>query len=314
MALTYGQLNAIAVNTISKVVGDNIFDSNAVLKKLSSGQYFKKLDGGIKIQEPLLYSKPTSGGWYADLDVLSTSRTENLTAAEFDWKQVHESIRISQLDLAKATGDSAKIDFMSKKIEIGSMNLRDRLGEGVFAVGTEYSGNVFNGFQGMISASSTYGGIAVADFAGWAANVRANSGTARPVTLNLINLVDIDCTEGDDSPTFLTCKKDVGAEVWNLFQPFQRLMSGDMSKLGFTNILEINGKPLIIDSHMKSGSIYFINEKYAGLKVHKDHYFRKVNHESLETSDSMLTKVFVYGNITCNNRRFQGELADIQVS
>jgi type IV secretory pathway VirB3-like protein len=60
--------------------------------------------------------------------------------------------------------------------------------------------------------------------------------------------------------------------------------------------------------------MYALNENYAQLVIHKDNNMRKEHHASLETTDSMLTKIFWMGNLTCSQRRRQGKLEDIQVA
>ena len=71
---------------------------------------------------------------------------------------------------------------------------------------------------------------------------------------------------------------------------------------------------MIVDSHCKANSMYFLNEEYLFLCVHRDENMRRETIEKLETSNSMLMRIFWMGNLVSNNRRFQGELADIEVS
>jgi hypothetical protein len=311
MALTYAQITAITTNAIEKRLTDNIFDSNAVLARMKKNKNYKKVDGGAKIQVPLIYQASTSGGAFSDLDALTVSRTDDITAAAYDFRQYYQAVRISGLDLIKASGDSAKLSLIESKIKVAEMSLADSLATGLFSAGTS---NKIDGFQAMISASSTYGGIAVADFAGWAAVVKANGAVNRAVSLGLIQQAMGAATEGNEKPTMATCKQNVYDEVWSLFQPYQRIESAEMGELGFKGVLQVNGIPLIVDSHMKANSIFFINENHAYLVVHKDYDMKKQHHESLETTDSMLTKIFWAGNLVCSNRRFQAELADLSVA
>jgi len=71
---------------------------------------------------------------------------------------------------------------------------------------------------------------------------------------------------------------------------------------------------MVIDSHCKANSMYLLNEEYLFLSVHKDENMRRETIEKLETSNSMLMRIFWMGNLICNNRRFQAELTDIEVS
>lgn len=308
MALTYTELSAIAQNAINKTLTDNVYKSTPVLARLKAKA--KKVSGGLQIQEPVIASSLTSGGWYTDVDSLTISKTDNISAAVYSWRQLYEAVRVSRLDLAKTSGDAGKLDLIASKIKVAEASMSNRMSNGLFSAG---GSNKIDGFQAMIAASGTYGGIAPADMATWVSTVSANGGTARAVSLALIQAVDGACSDGKRSPSLLVAKQNVYDEVYNLFTPYQRIESEEIGKLGFKSLM-VNGKPLVVDSEMKAGSIYFIDEEFAHLVVHSDNDMRKEHHPFLETTDSMLTKIFWMGNLTCSHRRAHGELADIQTA
>lgn len=311
MALSYSQLSAITTNTIDKNLTDNVYSATPVLKRFTDKA--KKPGGGLQVQVPVVSSVTGAGGAYSDLDTLTISRTDNMSAAVFDWKQYYEPIRVSRLDLAKASGDAAKLDLIASKIKIGEMNFAENLSVGLFSDGTGSSGKVITGFDAMIAASGTYGGIAPADLATWVAVVKDNSSVDRALTLPLIQSLIGGVSDGKDAPTLLVSRQNVFDEAYNLFTAFQRIESEDMGKLGFKSLM-INGIPLVVDSHAAAKTIYAINEEYAHLFIHKDNNMRKEHHSSLETTDSMLTKIFWMGNLGCSQRRRQGKLKDIAVA
>lgn len=308
MALTYAQLGAIATNTIDKSLTDNVYSATPVLKRLTDKA--KKIDGGLKIQVPVISSTTGAGGSFSDLDALTITRTDNMSAAVYDWKQYYEPVRISQYDIAVTSGDAGKLDLVASKIKIAQSNFAENLSTGIFSDGTGNSNKVITGFAAMMSASSTYGGIAPADMATWAAKVLGNSGTDRALTLALIQQLDGQCTDGKDAPSLFVSQQAVFDEAYALFTAFQRIESEEMGKLGFKSLM-VNGKPLVVDSHAPAKSILAVNEEYVNLYIHKDHNMRKEHHSALESSDSMLTKVFWMGNLGCSQRRRQGILKDI---
>lgn len=316
MALTDNQITSITERKYIPKLVDNVYKSNAYLARATRDGKLLKLDGGINIVCPIISSKPNTSqkGYFSDLDTLPTDRTDNITAAKFDWKQNSEPIRISRLEMLKNNGDAAKLKLIESKMKIADKNIKENLGFGIFSDGTAYSSKIITGFAAMISESSTYGEIAVADMADWAAKVEDNGGTARPLTLALMQKVFGLCTEDSDKPTMLTGLQNVYDQAWSLYQPTQRLMNSDMAKLGFINVLEFNGVPFIVDSHNASGEILFINEDYAQLAVHVNENLRSETIERMETSASMLARIFWAGNLTCSNRRFQGKLSDISVA
>lgn len=311
MALTYAQLSAIATNYIEKKFTDNVYTATPVLKRFSDKS--KKVDGGLKIQVPVISSASGDGGSFSDLDALTITRTDNGSAAVYDWKQYYQPIRISQIDVAKTSGDAGKLDLVASKMKIAESNMAENLSLGLFSDGTGNSSKDITGFAAMISASSTYGGIAVADMASWAAKVLTNSGTDRALTLALLQQLIGQCTDGKDAPTVLVSQQAVFDEAYNLFTAFQRIESEEMGKLGFKSLM-INGIPLVVDSHCAAKTVLALNEEYVNLYIHSGHNMRKEHHSSLETSDSMLTKIFWFGNLGCSQRRRQGKLGDIQVA
>lgn len=320
MTLSYSQITAITHNHILKKLTDNVYDTNAILKRLSMPDKIMLKDGGVKIQVPVINSTSTTGGWYEDLDTLDTSRTDNITAAELEWKQAYESIRVSRKELLQNKGDAAVLSLIASKAMIAEKGIKDRLATGLFSDGTAATGSLttkqMTGLRAILSTSVTYGGIAVADMAEWIAVVNSNSGNDRGLTFSLMQDTWGECTVGtdNDTPSMLTMNQKVYDQAWSLYQPHQRLMSEEMAALGFKNVLTFNGSPMLVDSHQEANTMYFLNENYLKLCVHKDENLRKETLERLETSNSLLSRLFWMGNLVCMGRKYQGVLADLDVA
>ena len=62
MALTYDQITAITEKKFIPKLVDNIFNSNALLKKLKAKE--KPQSGGDKVLVPLAYAQTSASGWY----------------------------------------------------------------------------------------------------------------------------------------------------------------------------------------------------------------------------------------------------------
>lgn len=306
MALTFDQITSIATNLIDNKLSDNVYSATPILARFKAKA--KKVDGGVKIQVPVISSSSTSGGAYTDLGSLTITRTSNVSAAVYDWRQYYEAIRISQLDMMKTAGDAGKLDLVKAKLQVAELSLADRLSTGLAGNG---GSDAIDGFEAMID-DDTYGGIAPADMATWV-SVLKSAGADRAVTLGLIQSLIGGCTYGKDVPTLLASKQNVYDEVYNLFQPHQRIESDEIGKLGFKSLM-VNGIPLVVDAHMKAQTIFAINENYAQLVIHKNGDMRKVHHPYLEETDSSLHKIFWAGNLTCSNRRMHGELTQLSVA
>ena len=86
----------------------------------------------------------------------------------------------------KNSGDAAKLRLIESKTKVAELAQADRLDSGIFSDGTGSASKEITGLQATMSATSTYGGIAVAEMADWVAQVKTNSGTNRALTLSLM--------------------------------------------------------------------------------------------------------------------------------
>jgi hypothetical protein len=74
-----------------------------------------------------------------------------------------------------------------------------------------------------------------------------------------------------------------------------------------------NGIPHLIDAHMKSQSIYYINSEFTKLYVHPDEDMTTQKFPFLENSNALKERVLLMGNLFCNNRSKNAELSGIAV-
>ena len=135
MALTYDQLSAITAKKFIPKLVDNIFDSNALFKKLHGKG--ETSDGGTKILQPLEYASSATGDWVNDNETLSLTDTDVFTSAEFDWKQLYEPIIITRRDELKNMGDSAKVNFVKSKVKNAKKSIQDKMGTALYNDGTD---------------------------------------------------------------------------------------------------------------------------------------------------------------------------------
>lgn len=315
MALTYSQLQAIATKYIEKKLAENVLSTNALTAYLSAPGRLKLRDGGEKLTFPVTIGdeNDSTGAWYEGSEGLDNTEYENISAAEFDWKNIHETIKISHPELNKASGDNAKLDLLASKVNLAKKYMAGRMGTAIHS-GDGTLKN-FVGLSTLISTSSTYGGIATADFAEWISTVTANGGSLRALTLALMQATEGGLTFDKDKPNLRVCRQNVYDKMFSLIQPYQRLVEKDpeMSKLGFPDIPIFNGIPTIIDSRTAASKMRYLNTEYLFLIAHQNENMKVVSHENLEGSDAIQRRIFFMGALCCNGRRYQGSLDDITV-
>lgn len=263
MALTYDQISAITERAYIKKLADNYFDSNPLTKRLKE-KSLELLDGGTSILQPLNYANTTASGWYTGAETLSTIDNENLTSAEYQWKQHYANISISRIDELKNSGDKAILNFVKEKVKIAEKTMVDNLGTGVYSAGTDPKSIV--GLRSIIATSNTVGGIAQSTNVWWAAQVDSTTTT---LSLQALQALYNACSIDSDHPTVITSTRAIYNLYYGLLAPQQRFVDSEVAKGGFTSI-QFNGIPFIADSKVPTSHVFMVNENYLHLYVHKD--------------------------------------------
>lgn len=320
MAITISQVKAITHDMVVKALADNVYQSAAGLRRFYERRV--KLDGGNDIGSPIIIGgvDSTTGGWYSGADTLTDAEKDDLTRAKVDWKQVYETVVLSKLDIMKNGGSAGILNLVASKVKIAEKRMKSRLSSGIYADGTDSL--VFDGLQ-LIISTSAYGGLSASDFTNesasnaWQAQIKSNSGTDRALSGSLIQQAMGAASEDEDRPSLALMKQNVFDELWSILEPHQRIMTEEgLSGAGHSQkkVLMYNGIPFLIDSHMKAQSIYFVNEDYVKLYVHRQEDLAVQSFNKLEDQNAIKERLLLAGNLLCNNRRFMAELADINVA
>lgn len=320
MTITIAQLQAVTHDLVLKELADGSFKSSAGFRKFYEGR--EKLDGGVKIGSPVIISgqaDDTTGGWYSGAEELQDSERDDITRAEVDWKQGYETVLIAKSDINKNKGSRTQIlNLLTSKVKIAGNRFDARVASSVFGDGS--NAKALNGLQQVIAATGDYAGLAISDIKdefgndAWLSYVKTSAGT---LTETLMQLTLGRATEGKMRPDWAVMKQNVFDEVWGLLKEHQRILVEDSS---FSNaghdqrkILVYNGIPHLIDSHMKAQSIYYINSEFTKLYVHQDEDMKTQSFPFLENSNAIKERVVFMGNLFCNNRSKNSELAGITV-
>jgi hypothetical protein len=321
MAITISQVQAITHDLVLKVLPDNVYKSAAGFRRFYEKRV--KVSGGNDIGSPVIIGglDDTSGGWYSGASTLNDSERDDITRAKVDWKQTYETVLISKLDIMKNGGTAQILPLLASKVQIAEKRFKARLADGVFHDGS--NALKFNGLQDIIDTGS-YAGLAASDFTtedavnAWQAQIKSNSSVDRALTGSLIQFAMGAASEDSDKPSVAFLRQNVYDQLWAILEPHQRLMAEGkgLSGLGGDQnaVLMYNGIPFLIDSHMKAKSIFFVNEDYVKLYVHSQEDMAVQSFKQLEDINAVKERMLLTGNLLCNNRRFQAELADIAVS
>jgi len=303
MALSWDQVSAITAKKFIPKMVDNIFDSNPTLKRLRDKS--PKLDGGTKIMVPLNYAQTTANGWFTGADTLNTSDSENISAAEYAWKQAYANITITRLDELKNSGETQILNLVKNKVQIAEKTLADTLGTAIYNAGSTAKAIV--GLRAIIDSASTVGGIDQSSYAWWQGQEDTSSTT---LTMSVLQTQFTNATIGNDSPTLITGTRSNFDRYYNLLQPQQRFVDVESAKGGFTSLM-FNGAPFISDSHCPTAHIFMINEKYLDLYIHKDENFRFEPFIKPIDQNVKVAKVYFAGALASSNNRMHAKIEAI---
>jgi hypothetical protein len=300
MPLTNSDIDSITRRYFHPKMQDNIFASNAGLQRAKK-KWYGSLDGGTKFVVPLAYATNTSVTRYTGGTLNVTSNSKK-TSAEFEWKRYNAAIVIDGLDELKNSGDKAVISHVRSEVQLAEKSLADALGTDLFSNATGTSTDGIIGFKSMVLNSGTYGIIARSSNSWWNAQVDSTTTT---LSLTKMQALFGDCTVDNDKPTVIFTTQDSYDDLYGLIQPQQRFGDEETIKAGFLNILW-NGVPVIVDSHVSSGYLYMINERYVMLKHHKDRNFVLTPFQQPTNEDASYAHVRWAGMLAGNNCRMQG--------
>lgn len=304
----WDQLTAVVDKLYLPKFPEQIFNSNLLMKMLHVKG--TKAQGGNAIKQTLKYAN-SPGGAYGEWEELNVAAKDQLTAADFDWKFHYVSIAVSRQQLLKAGGPQEKKGFLEAKMDVSRMTLADNIATGIFSDGTTDTDD-FNGLiQVMDDTSTVYGGIDATTDTWWKPFIN----TTATLSEDLLQDLHTGTTEGNRTPTLYVGHKNIVKAYNKIAIGYQRLVSETAKGLGFDGVLTFNGKPMYADSHARSSGgtfdLYALNLDFLDLVTHSKENMRLEGFMKPVNQNAAVAKIFYAGNLTCSNRRFQGNLSSL---
>lgn len=305
MALTYDQVSAITQKKFIPKLQDNIFDSNILMKRSKEKGWYELIDGGTSILAPLMYAQTTATGWYSGTQTLSNIDNQNITAAEYQWKQMYASIMIRRDEELKNSGDSQILSLVKSKVQIAEKTMADSMGTGLFNDGTDASAIV--GLRSIVGTANTVGGISQSTNSWWQAKVDS---TTTVLSLAAMQTIFNQCTIDNESPTIGVTTRTIYDLYYGLLQPQQRFQDSETAKGGFSSLM-FNGISIVPDSHTPSSNLFLLNEKHLHLWVHKDENMRMEDFQKPVNQNVKVAHIYFMGSFGSDNNRLHGKLSAI---
>lgn len=273
MALPYTYLASLTHKFIRNVVTDNFYSARPLQARARKNR--QRFAGGTEITLPVIKGSEPNTRAFSGADLITLEMAEPFNAAKYMMKRYVAQLVLPKDDILKNSGPAAVISQIVARRRNLELTLFDLIGTDMFqSTGTGADLKKLEGLENIVDASTTSGGIAVADMSQWAAFTDANAAT---IVTNLKPLQTLygAVTVGADQPTVGYTTQTILNQMWERSQNVQRFVNEDGAKIGFTH-LGFNQRPVIVDAGVDASNFYWLNEKYLWLYIHSQDDFDTV--------------------------------------
>jgi len=324
MALNSDNIATTTLQLIRKRLADAVFKANPTSAWFLMNGRVETASGGKRIDEPLIYATNNTVKAYTGYDRLNVSPTEELTQAQFAWKQFAGSVSMSGLEELENAGESAVFNLLQTKIKILEMSMKQWFAEKMCAkTATKDSTKDFLGLDEIIerlagASQGTVGGILKATSGGytwWQNQYKAGSSLSTSTTAltNDMNNFYHTCTKGLTKPDLILTDQFLFERYENDNRDKLRLTDTRLMEVGFDN-LKFKGATMMWDENVMSSPggdathhlMYFINSQFMRIVLHARRNFVMTPFVTPYDQDAKVAQMLVAGNMTVSNERFQG--------
>ena len=343
--------DALLTTTLRSVqprLHDNITRGNKVIAWLDSKGRTRKVNGGERIQIPLMHAQNSTADIYSSYGTLDTTPQDGITSAFVTWAQLSVSIAISRLEKRQNSGKAKTLDLLEAKTNQAEVSIRELLNNCLVqgrltTPGTADSqftarvGRLDSGASGPLpipalidvnaSRNSAIGNINPNTYSFWR-NQNIDSAATSFVTLkNEMNQLYNLCSNGiGGSPDFALADRIGWEEYWLALQSNERYVVDDkrtIDILGGSDGLKFRGAVIVWDevvpdpsggaNLLDGGTIdesvfYFINSEAMDYIVDAETDFITTPFMRPENQDATVAQILWMGAMGMNNRRKLGNL------
>lgn len=314
----FTELVATTFRNHSREIVDNVSNNNALLRRIMDRGQVDHEDGGLTITQPLDYAQNGTYQRYSGYDILNIGASDVITAAEFQWRQIALNIVASGLELRVNSGRERIINLVKARIKNAIRTFKNNFSSDLYSSGS--LPNQINGLQALLSDTGTgvVGGIDASTWPFWASQVQSaaaplGGGAAAvlgPSTIESLMLgLWLQCVRGDDKPDLIVASNDLFSYYEQSQVSIKRYTDETKAQGGFVS-MKYKSADVIFDggSGIPTAHMYFINNDFTRLVVHKDADMEIMDEMKPYNQDAAVIPVLWMGNMTVSNRFRQGVL------
>ena len=297
----------------SRTVADNVENGNAVLYELNKAGNIMTASGGEKIIQEVDLVENGTFMYYTGLEVLDTSESDVISAAQYDWKLAAVQVVMSGLEMdVQNTGEERMFEIAGQRMLNAERTMRNQISAGIYSDGTGSSGKQITGLQDLVredpTTSTSVGGINQSTYANWQ-NAAEDYGSATASTIQgFMNTLWLECTYGNESPNFAVFGRTLYSLYWDSLQSNQRFTDEDAAGAGF-RALRYAGIPVYYENAgIDAGTGYFLNSNFLHWRPHTNRNMVSLGERTPVNQDGVVVPIGFAGNLTSSGRRYNGVL------
>ena len=303
-------LSTTMENRDIKDIQDGVFNDLVLIKHLIDKNAVRRT-GGASILVPIRSSKNSTAKFFDGFEQLDVTPQDELTAAQFDWKQAAISVSVSgREERIQNNGTYAALDLVQSKIKGAEESLRDKINTGLYAASP--AATEIGSLVTSIDETSTIGDINSTTYSFWQASSTTGGSFAAQGLSDMRSLWAELEVRAPAAPTDLILTTST---VYNYYegalQSQQRYTSSDRTGNASFDALKFRSAPVRYDAACTSGVAYFLNSQAMELCIHSGTDFIMRDWVPSINQDAK-TALFMVGlELVIRNRRKLGKIISI---
>lgn len=308
-------LTALSNRYLMKYITDVIFTASPITFRMKARNK-DVVRGGTWIEQPWMYKKPGSGGWYTGPEILTTVPFDVVQDGSFPWAQLYNNVTVDGLTLNQSESDEKAMDYLTAQFEMAKLDWLDNLADGFWSDGSNPKSMIgINAAVDNGTVAATYGGITRATNT-WL-NSQIDSTTAT-MTITALQSMFGSCTIGGRAPTVIAGDRANYLRYQALNQTVTTQWKGvsmvdqQFAAAGFDHLI-FNNVPWLADDHIDDimgtgdGNLFFLNEEYWNFVVGQGGNFVIEDFVKPPNQDAMTAIMKLYCQLICANPARQGK-------
>jgi hypothetical protein len=311
---SFDQIASTTFKNLEKNIADNV-SNHIPLFKFMRTKGATVVSGGDTIQRPLLEAFSNAQS-YSGSDTLDITHNDDITSAEYNWKQTAAVINIQGIEKARNSGPEKQISLLEGLREQAEVSLANKVSTMMFGDGTGNDSKDMLGLQAIVDVApttGTLGGINRATNSFWRNKVDASVGAQSTELISSMSTMKRSLTRGVDMPNIIVTDTTNFGYLQNLSFGNQRFTKSDLADIGFV-ALKFEGIDVIFDDNCPAGKMYFLNTRWLKLYIHRDYNFKMGKFIEPADADISVAKLLFYAQLTTNRAEACGVLDGITSS